>query len=288
MPPIVHKATLADPLQYPYEASDKNIIPFDDIFEREPNQLLASLAQYGHMVQEGSALLYDDDLDRNVALLTRFGAEDSCLPSDFDTLLDLFPPTPFPKQHIFKSGFLHTAYSTAVETLQSQLKNLPEYDQISFPCRTFSVDDWTPPAKVNDWTVVVVFPKKAVIEVYCIGRVRKINSYSPSTLKLCTILNMAGFTQQFHVQHRFQSPVNFPVNYVVMTLILVREIHLRRKYLELNHETIMQKKLLLMDDFVESHDQWLGKLVPCLDKKGKSHPFLTTAFRDKDSFPDLV
>lgn len=274
MEPTTDAMLKADPLQYPYEPSNTVPTQFQDVYKRRTNRLLASLARYGQMVKKGEALLTSGELEDNLDVLTRFAA-DSSQPSDFDILLDTFPLPPSPTRHVFDAKTLRLKESEVLTILNDKLNDLAKYEQIAFP--HFLHED--------HWAVFVVFPLQSVIEVYSIGSLSRFN-INMFALPLCRVLDMAGFTQQFQVRRRFETPATFPVNPVTMTLIIVRELHDRGKYLELNHEMIMQRKLVLLDDFIKCHDHWLGKLVPRV-RENKSHPFLTTEYEEKDDFSEL-
>ena len=77
---------------------------------------------------------------------------------------------------------------------------------------------------------------------------------------------------RFEYWHRLQIPSTFHGNTTVMAFFMIRLLHDNSKYLEFNAQMIARQKLSLLGDFIQSHDQWLGKLR--IDEITlHSHPF---------------
>ena len=57
------------------------------------------------------------------------------------------------------------------------------------------------------------------------------------------------------------------MNKTILTFILLKEIHHHGKYLDLTFDKVTRHKLSILSDFIECHDEWLGKIP---------NPFITT------------
>lgn len=274
MEPTNGEITVGNPLQYPYNAHKRVPNPFQDVYNRMPNWLLASLSRYGHLVQSKEASLPYEQLDNVVATLTRF-SEDSLQSSDFNVLSTTFPPGVFPTRHVFESHILQQKEGDICVALHTKLGDIQKYEQLVFPhCLT-----------EEQWVVFLVLPSQSVIEIYLIGEMDTTNVKN-DTMKLYRALRMAGLKQQFQTTRRLQVPLTFAVNPVAVVVFLTRDLHYHHEYLDLSHEMILQRKLCLLKDLVKFHDQWLAQLT-IRNNQNKSHPFITLEYQQLDNFPEL-
>lgn len=102
------------------------------------------------------------------------------------------------------------------------------------------------------------------IEIYAAGTIAmdKIDSDASAIAHFLCAVHPHCTTIQNRL--RLHTPNNLPVNKTVMAYILIKELHCRGKYLDLTIGKVFRHKLSILDEFLEFHDEWLGKISNCL------------------------
>lgn len=247
--------------QYPFKYPSNLLLPakFDDIYQREPYTLVASLARFGHAVQSREAALPDAmNIHGIIPTFTRL-CEDEMTISDLQVLLDKFPLPVRTKRVFFASRPDRT-------TLQS-IGDIRQYDQI---LSYYAIDS----AK---WIILLVLPEHRCIEVYTIGDI-EINPLKVVLSNQQNLYYLLSSGTSFGFKLRLKVPQSFAKDPIWMVYVLLDFLHHNGNYLDLTMDKVMHKKLSMLHDMVLCHDQWLGKL-----HVETSFPFVSTEYHNSKS-----
>lgn len=253
------------PQEYPYYGGAASYFPVSniyDIYERDPSTLLASLARFGHAVQSREATIRDTEINAILPTLTRL-CENNLSISDLKVLLDKFP------LRTYKQSYIFLPYRPDRTTLE-HIGDFLQYDQI---ISYHSINATT-------WIILLALPKTRSIEIYTIGNVKKtqLDSILSSTNNIYYLLS-SGTTYQFRM--RLRIPTSFTTDPVWAVYLFLNFLHRNGDYLALTMEKMVEHKLSLVQDLVQQHDNWLGKLhVKLLPQP--SFPFVSTQYLDSD------
>lgn len=268
IPPLEENDKLLQ--EYPYYGGAPTIYPVSniyDVYERDPSTLLASLARFGHAVQSREATIRDADINAILPTLTNL-CENNLTISDLNVLLDKFPLRSYKPSNIF---FASRPNRSTLESLGSLL----QYDQI---LSYHSINATT-------WIILLALPKTKSIEVYTVGNIQRtqLDLLLSSTHNIYFLLT-SGTTFQFRL--RLRVPPSLLKDPVWTVYLLLNFLHRNGNYLALTMEKIIQHKLSLVQDLIQHHDNWLGKLhVEMLPQP--SFPFVTTEYHDSDREQEL-
>ena len=247
-----------DPLIYPYDDPQPIRADYADRYDRNIFQLLASLACFGHRIENNASVMgaaIQPPLRIPISTLTRL-CEDTTIAEDFPSLMVQMPPPHFETRHIYPSQTLNGALRDVLTTL---FKNRT-IDQMIFYHLSGS-----------EISLFLVLPARRTIEGFYIGNVSlpDIEPVAKQIGRLCDGWYHDS-NHYFSYRHRLKIPSTFPTNNVVMGFFLLLSLHSNSTYLDFNVQTIAYGKHCILEDFIDRHDKWLGQL---LQVDQVTHPF---------------
>ena len=203
-----------------------------------------------------------DEMDIATTMLITRLCDDALTSHDFDTLLSSHPPRHIASRYVFQSHLLEEKEDQIWTQIQIAMQKDVKYHQMTVPYNVHP----------DKWVVFLVMREKCSIDAFLIGDM-DIAEVQPIALKLQRALQFISPGIQWLLSCRLKIPLDFPVNKVFMTFVLLHHLHHHGPYLDLSHDKIVQHKLTLLVEFNRQHDTWFGFLQP---KEGKKpwHPFV--------------
>lgn len=181
-----------------------------DFYDRDQQQLLASLSHYCHQIQDGVLVMNNEDLTDIIPTITRF-CDDASLPDDFEILLQRFPPDDIPSRSIFDWNLIEND----PDHILSMLEEITLHDQIIF-------------YRVHENGLIAIYFVMVpwhTIEIYAAGTIAmdKIDSDASAIAHFLCAVHPHCTTIQNRL--RLHTPNNLPVNKTIMAYVLVKELH---------------------------------------------------------------
>ena len=152
--------SLSEPkqLEYPYPNPRCDIPLYDDPYNRDVNRLMASLATFGSMIENGKVSLNNEDLHKLSPILKRY-CDNQITLGDMKMLLQTYPPSSQTTRRIYLPQIL----DWKPPALFSALGNLPLYEEVIFLHQV----------SAQDWIVFLVFTREPRIELFVVGNIEK-------------------------------------------------------------------------------------------------------------------
>lgn len=266
--PSCHPFRSEDCLEYPYEPTNEQLEDYLDPYERKPEWILASLAQFGNRIRIPQSTV-PPRLRALCPIITSF-CKDTMDPIHLYQLFDFFRPL-----HVKgRSLIVHTELlSMDPSELSGTLSLYETFEQIVI---MHHLDQ-------DRWALFLVQVQSRTYEGFMIGDF-PVDEMARLQNKLGGAFGDA-LGAKFMYRQRVRIPQTFQVNAVLMAFLLAHDLHTHERYLDLTPATIAARKCIIMQPFIQLHDRWLGKLDLSVINK-TTHYFISKK-RKTDKLEDL-
>jgi hypothetical protein len=238
----------ADCFEYPYDTQN-NILPeFNDIYERPLARVVASFARFGKRVMKKKSLAQNLDIPLIQSIVRM--CKDSMQLIDFDVLIRRAPQSQ-------RSRILDRE-ANLIDSLQT----LRSFEQVIVP---HSISQ-------TKWLIYLVTLRTCEIDEYVIGDILS-HEVEPFRVQLVQALSTINPTTSFSSKQRLHLRRGLNNDPVLTAYLFSWYLHSHGNYLDLDEHKINLHKFEVFEQFMERHDQYLGKFMMKHDIKS-THPFV--------------
>jgi hypothetical protein len=243
---------------YPYDYRDTQLPPSPriDRYQRSEASLIRSIGCLAHRVTRST--LPDYTIDE----IKQAGRVCSNIMT-FDDYLHFFGRI-FDEPTDATTLILHLNLLSADDTRHfiRLLPNLTEYEVIIL----------STVSSTGKVVILLILPAQSTIDTYCILPIQFDEMKEP--LKTLNRFLSQAFGRTFSINRRLQVPMSFHPDPLFVALFLIANIERFGNYLETNQSALLRYQLWMLNDFIDLHDTYLGKL-DIEQMSTYSHPFRT-------------